>query len=301
MSDALHLIDWGTTNARSYRLDADFNVVDKRDSGLGILNVPGGDFAAAYAELTAGWNGKSRAILSGMIGSRNGWFEAPYAPCPASMDDVARAVVAHPERPGIVFVPGLSTTNPAGRFDVMRGEEVQVFGALAEGRGERLLCLPGTHSKWVSCRDEAILNFATSMTGEAYDVLRQHSILKLSMEPEAAALDGDSFDQGVAASKVTGGLLDSLFGVRALDLSGAARPGSMRDFLSGLLIGSEIAAMRDMFAVDGGVTVVGNATLNDRYIRALHGYDITAEAVASEDATIRGLIALSRRVSWPNQ
>ena len=132
-------------------------------------------------------------------------------------------------------------------------------------------------------------------------MLRQHSILKLSMEPEAAALDGVSFDQGVAASKVTGGLLDSLFGVRALDLSGAARPRSMRDFLSGLLIGSEIAAMRDMFAVDGGVTVVGNATLNDRYIRALHGYDITAEAVASEDATIRGLIALSRRVSWPNQ
>ena len=302
MSGELHLVDWGTTNARSYRIGADYRVTDKRDTAVGIMNVADRNFAGAFDKLTRGWGDPStaRALLSGMVGSRNGWVEAPYASCPASLADVARAVVPHPEHSRIAFVPGLNCVNPAGRFDVMRGEEVQVFGALSLGQGgDRVLCLPGTHSKWVSCRDDAILTFATSMTGEAFDILRQHSILKLSMEPDASpGLDGDSFDRGVAAARFAGGLLDSRFGVRALDLSGDARPESMRDFLSGLLIGSEIDAMRNMFSAAGGVTVVGNANLNTRYIRALQGSGIVADAVASEDATIRGLISLSRRVSW---
>ena len=305
MSAELHLIDWGTTNARSYRLGTDFRVTGKRDLPLGIMKVADRNFAGAFDELTGGWGepASARALLSGMIGSRNGWVEAPYAACPASLADVARSVVPHPDHPRIAFVPGLNTVNPAGRFDVMRGEEVQVFGALSQGAGgARVLCLPGTHSKWVSCRDDAILTFATAMTGEAFDILRQHSILKLSMEADAAAaVDSGSFDAGVGASQTEGGLLNQLFGVRALDLSGGDRPSSMRDYLSGLLIGSEIGAMQGLFPHGGNVTLIGAGALAGRYARALQGYGIASDSLSSEDVTVHGLVALAKTVHWPGE
>jgi 2-dehydro-3-deoxygalactonokinase len=298
MSDELTLIDWGTTNARSYRVGADGAVLDKRDRPLGILNVTDGDFPRAFDALTRDWP-SGRTLLSGMIGSRNGWVEAPYAECPASMASLAGSVIAHPDNGDIRFVPGLCTENPAGRFDVMRGEEVQVFGVLEPAGGKRLLCLPGTHSKWVSCRGDTILNFATSLTGEAFEVLRRHSILRLTMEVQGShKLDGDSFDQGLAASGAQGGLLDQLFGVRALALSPQDQPGSMRDYLSGLLIGNEIAAMRKLFPDAGAVTVVGAPALATRYLRALKAGGIAGDSVASEDATLRGLLALSAGVGW---
>ena len=141
-------LDWGTTSCRAYLIGTDGAVLDRITDGPGILRVENGAFGAALDAMIGGWVATLPVILSGMIGSRQGWREAPYAQCPARADDIVAALVRidHADRT-VSLVPGLSTENDA-MPDVMRGEETQIFGALAlSGRDEGLFLLPGTHSK----------------------------------------------------------------------------------------------------------------------------------------------------------
>ena len=268
MSAALIGLDWGTTSCRAYLVGADGAVLERVADGPGILKVENEAFGAALDAMVEGWSTRLPVVLSGMIGSRQGWEEAPYARCPAGADDVVTALakIEHAGRM-IALVPGLSTEND-GMPDVMRGEETQIFGALALAqRGEGLFLLPGTHSKWAEVSGGRIVSFRTFMTGEVFGVLKDHTILGRLMN---AGSDADGFARGVregAALGSAGALLNRLFATRTYGLMGRLADTALADYLSGLLLGAEIAEATRQ--TKSAVTVIASRALARRYTDAL--------------------------------
>src|SRR5271154_5262767 len=218
MSPALIAIDWGSSSFRAYLLSADGEVVGEMASGDGIASVAAGEYPATLRRLVGRWldaNPSLPVIASGMVGSRHGWREAPYAPCPASPRDVAERLTAvEADGRRAVLAPGLSYADAAG-VDVMRGEETEIFGVA--DTGGRLIVLPGSHSKWARIEGERVVAFKTFITGELFASLRDHTI--------------------AAGGKTKSGLLGLLFGARAMPLMGELDPGDSGEYLSGLLIG----------------------------------------------------------------
>jgi 2-dehydro-3-deoxygalactonokinase len=262
-------LDWGTTSCRAYLIGTDGKVLDRVTDGPGILRVENGAFGAALDAMIGGWGAKLPVILSGMIGSRQGWLEAPYAQCPASADDIVTALVriAHADLQ-ISLVPGLSTENDS-MPDVMRGEETQIFGALAlSGRDGGLFLLPGTHSKWAEVSAGRIVSFRTFMTGEVFGALKDHTILARLMRGDARNSDG--FARGVregAALGSAGALLNRVFATRTYGLTDRLADTALSDYLSGLLIGAEVAEATK--SARGAVTIIASAALAARYTDAL--------------------------------
>ena len=285
-------VDWGTSSLRGARLDAQGKVLDERSSARGIQSVAPGGFSAVFDEHFGAWMQASDTlcVISGMAGSQQGWVHAPYCACPASFDDVARQVQwVEPRR--IAIAPGLRCDND-GTPDVMRGEEVQVFGALQLlGLKDGLLVLPGTHSKWVRVRAGVVENFATFMTGEFYALLRQYSILARSMPATDGESDDVAFDEGVAKALRGPGLLHSAFSVRTLALFERMSIASRASYLSGLVIGEELRCQS--LDLDAPIVVIGNESLTQRYARALALRSVGVQRVGPE-ATWRGLWALAQ-------
>lgn len=284
-------VDWGTTSLRAARLDAQGRVEEERASPQGILSVPAGGFPAALDALCAGWPvGSALTLMSGMVGSRQGWVEAPYCACPTGFDDVARQLAWL--RPGqLAIVPGLSCEHD-GVPDVMRGEEVQVFGALRLlGLHDAVVVLPGTHSKWVTVRGSRIEGFSTFMTGEFYALLRRHSILSRTLPPDDGPLDTGAFDEGVALAQTSRSLLGTAFSARTLSLFERMPAESLPSYLSGLVIGEELRAQPSL---PDAVVVTGSPELTGRYQRALALQGVTTHAVGHE-ATWQGLWALFQK------
>lgn len=299
MPAALIAIDWGTSVARAYRLDARGGILDGRSAPLGVQRVAAGGFPEALRALLDGVadEGAPR-IACGMIGSRQGWVEAPYRECPADLDALAAALTLVPAA-CLAIVPGLICRDREGVPDVMRGEETQIVGALAASvpPGERrVVVLPGTHSKWALVGARGIETFATFMTGEIYAVLREHSILgRLAV----AGSDAAALERGVARSLDTeASLTHDLFSARTLALTAQLAPEAVGDYLSGLLLGAEVAAGRrwlEQHAVAGeSVTLIGDAALCERYRRAfaLAGFDA---ALGAPNAAARGLWRIAQR------
>ena len=304
MSSAVLLaVDWGTTSLRGALLAEGGTVLAERASARGLLSVPPGGWGAAFEAEFGDWLTAHPGLLclmAGMVGSRQGWAEAPYCACPAGPLDLAAQLMWL--RPGrLAIVPGLCT-EADGLPDVMRGEETQVFGALALlGLHDATLVLPGTHSKWVTVQDGRITGFATHMTGECFALFRQHSILARTLpatDPAGAAGAADewvpeAFDQGVLQAQTPGGLLHHLFSVRSLSLFNRLDAASGASLLSGLVIGEELRAQALPAQVRaGGVVVIGSAALATRYQRALGLLGVPVQAVGAE-ATWRGLAALA--------
>lgn len=290
-------IDWGTTSFRAFRLARDGTIRDRRASPRGIMNVPDGRFADTLREEIGPWlaAGEDRVLLSGMIGSRQGWKETSYLPCPAGAPEIAAALVDVPfDWARVKLVPGLSGTDEAGIAEVMRGEEAQTIGALAALGGSGVACLPGTHSKWTRVEDGRIVRFTTHMTGEAYAALRGHTILSRMMRDGPA--DGAPFDAGVRRSGEPGGLLHHIFGVRAQALAGQLAETDSGAYLSGILIGHEVRA-----ALNGAagvvVHVIGAPDLTTLYARAISACGGYAERHDGE-AAARGLALIGEHASW---
>lgn len=286
-------VDWGTTSLRGALLDEAGRVLEEKSAPLGILNVPDGDFAGVFAGQFSDWMNSTGAscLISGMAGSRQGWVEAPYVACPAGPAELAQHL--HWIEPGrIAIVPGLSDTtrDTTGDVpDVMRGEEVQIFGALRlAGLSDGLFVLPGTHSKWATVRGGRVTGFRTFMTGEVYGLFAQHSILARTLDA-AAPLDEAAFLRGVAQAGRGEGLLHDAFGVRALGLFGRLSPAQSASYLSGLLIGEELA--RQTLPESGDVIVIGAPALGERYALALGKRGTKVRRFAAE-ATWAGLRAV---------
>ena len=284
-------IDWGTSSARLYALDARGAIVAERAAPLGIQRIADGNFAAALKTLCG--NDLPRGvplIASGMIGSRQGWVEAPYRECPAGFDAIAAGLTTVPDA-SLCIVPGLLCRDADGVPDVMRGEETQIFGVLPDGAEDRqVVVLPGTHSKWAIVGTNGIERFATFMTGELYAVLREHSILGRLLTNDS---DANALARGVRTSLRDGAALShDLFSARTLALTGALASAGVGDYLSGLLLGAEIAAARKWLEQHclhaAAVTLIGDAQLCERYQRALRLAGIDA-VLGPGDAAARGL------------
>ena len=240
------------------------------------------------------------AIASGMIGSKQGWKEAPYVPAPASLQQIAAGLVkvGVPGHRPVHIVPGVSYRDSRGLPDVMRGEETQLLGALSRRSGAaRCFVLPGTHSKWAVAGPAGIERFGTFMTGELFAVLRTHSILGRLMPGSSTVAAGDGFRRGVTASLrgTGGGLLKRLFSARTLGLFGDVPAPDLASYLSGLLIGEEVFAALSAGLLDDGGTVgiVGDAALADLYREVLSMAGLESEVLPS-DLAAAGLWQISR-------
>ena len=255
------------------------------------MHTPGRDFAAAYDAMTAPWRATwpgLPAIASGMIGSAQGWAQAPYRACPASPADLASATITVPTADGVLhIIPGIAAHGASP--NVMRGEETQIAGALAlypHLAGETLFVLPGTHSKWVDVQAGRVQRFDTHMTGELFAVLRDHSILGRPASDAGAAPGGPgiAFDRAVGRARLAGGgaLSPLLFLCRSLVLDGALRPEDSLDFLSGLLIGEELRSA--LSTQRAAPMLIGDPGACARYVRAFALFDVTDMSVLQDTA-----------------
>ena len=283
-------VDWGTSNFRAARI-RDGEVIGRVATGPAMLGVPPGGFADALRSALGPWldDGERHVLLAGMVGSRQGWVEAPYLPCPADLSTLASATVPVPFQDAEVrLVPGLAAIDSTGVPEVMRGEEVQLLGA--DTGADALVCLPGTHSKWARIEVGRIVGFTTHMTGEVFAMLRQHTILGRLMQ------DGEdrpaAFLRGVDRASEPGGLLHHLFGVRTLGLIEALPALEARSYLSGLLIGHELAAA----APQGPVHLIGSVELCTRYAAALERRGCRPHVLG--DSAMTGLLRIGRVLGW---
>lgn len=286
---ALLAIDWGTTNRRVYAIDAAGGVIATERDDHGILAMAGGDFAREVAAIRERF-GDLSVLCAGMVGSNRGWAAVPYVPCRADIPTLAAAL--HWIEPGrTAIVPGVSSI-VGTRGDVMRGEEVQLLGAVAAGLAPRdaLLCQPGTHCKWACMADGAIADFRTTMTGELFALLRRHSLLAETID--GAVADGAAFRSGVADA-AGGRMLGDLFGVRASALLGLRLGDDAASYASGLLIGTDVREQR--LAAGDTVHLLASGELVALYSAAIESAGARVVAVDSHRAFLAGITAIWSR------
>jgi 2-dehydro-3-deoxygalactonokinase len=290
-ADGFIAVDWGTTNRRAYRLDGAGACVAEFDDSSGVLAVPSGGFPAAVGEIRERLGDKP-LLLAGMIGSNRGWVEANYVPCPAGTDEIARALVWADDNAAIV--PGVSYLG-GGRADVMRGEEVQLLGAIASGAVPRdaLVCHPGTHNKWVSVEDGRIGAFRTVMTGELYSLLKRHSILGDLLEPDAQP--DDAFRRGARHSLEHGDLPAELFAIRARVLLGQAPGAEAASYASGVLIGADVR-IGLAGGPPGDLFVMGRPDLTRLYATALAEAGRHPIELDGEQSFVSGARTIAERI-----
>jgi len=265
-------LDWGTSSLRAFLINERGEVLHYLQSPDGIMQVSDGDFEGVLTRLLDTWAAWDQVpmIASGMITSRNGWQETPYLHVPIGATQLAGSLTHSTlsNSASLHFITGV-TDQHHNAPDVMRGEETQITGAVETGLIDGVCVMPGTHSKWVTVRDGLIKNFETVMTGEVFHALRHHTILgKLAQEGEFSE---EGFRQGVAAGIDAGPrLLQALFRVRTLPLFEKIAEDRVADYLSGLLIGSEIqGATSNRPIPEESVTIVGREDLANRYRIAL--------------------------------
>jgi 2-dehydro-3-deoxygalactonokinase len=304
MTSRLLAVDWGSSALRGALLDDAGNVIEHRAVQRGMLTIPPGGFAEVFESQFADWMDVpgTRCLMAGMVGSKQGWLEAPYCPCPAGLVEAAAHLLRLPrELAGqgasgrardIAIVPGLSC-EVDGVPDVIRGEEVKVFGAIEMlGLTDGVIASPGTHSKWVTVQGGRVTGFSTVMSGEFYALLRQHSILSRSLPADDGALDAEGFDRGVAMALRGAGLMQTAFSVRTLSLFDRMAPSALASYLSGLVIGEELRC-RSLERVPE-VVLIGAPVLTQRFERALRQHGVAVRQLG-EEAAWRGLAAIDRR------
>ena len=279
MDDAFLAVDWGTTNRRVYRIENGAVVHTERDD-RGVTFVS--DFAGEAAAIRARF-GDLPMLLAGMVGSNIGWQAAPYVPAPAGVSELAASLLRTDER--TMIVPGVST-----QADVMRGEEVQLLGAVAAGLvpGDALLVQPGTHCKWATMADGRIADFTTAMTGELFALLRTHGLLAAQLHGEVTA--SSAFFEGVVDGKRRD-LAASLFGIRAAKLLGVRDDADAAAYASGLLIGSDVAA-RLAGASDAPIFILSGPELGNLYTAAIAANGRSASLIDSHAAFVAGILAI---------
>jgi 2-dehydro-3-deoxygalactonokinase len=284
-------VDWGTTNRRVYRIAADGTVEATERDDRGILSIKQGDFPAEAAAIRARM-GDLPMLCAGMVGSNRGWAELPYAPCPTGIEQLSAAI--HWVEPGrTAIVPGVACFRN-DRADVMRGEEVQLLGAVIAGLTPRdaLLCQPGTHCKWAWMVDGRIDSFVTAMTGEVFSLLQRHSLLAAQMDGKVEP--GAAFLRGVADAR-DGDLLVRLFGVRADFVTGRAMDADATSYVSGLLIGTDVTARLGQNAQP--IYLLADPMLGALYSAAIEAVGGTAITVDSHDAFIHGITHIWSQIS----
>ncbi|MCA3554545.1 2-dehydro-3-deoxygalactonokinase [Aestuariivirga sp.] len=286
-------LDWGTTSFRAYRVGAGGHVQDSIAAAEGILAVKDGKFEDALERLIGAWDVSLPVMAAGMITSRQGWIELPYLPCPARAADLAQALHRHTTASGrrIAFATGLSYRAPDGMPDVMRSEEAQVFGSLDLGVSH--FVTPGTHSKWIATEGDRLVRYATYVTGEVFAALKDHTILGRLMKPGPD--DEEAFAMGVrAALEDPAGFLHRIFSARSLGLFGELAPEAISSYLSGQVIGTEVAHAIRGNPREAQYAVLASHGIGGRYVKAI---EIAGLKVRHGDpqAIVKGLAIIARK------
>jgi len=281
-------IDWGTTNRRVYRIEDGAVVATERDA-LGVTAVS--DFAGELAAIRARF-GDLPVLMAGMVGSTIGWREAAYIAAPAGIEDLGANLLRIDARTAIV--PGVSFVD-GKRGDVMRGEEVQLLGAVAGGLApaDAMLVQPGTHCKWVEMASGRIVRFTTAMTGELFGLVRSHGILAAQLGAEVVL--GDAFLEG-AREGAKRDLTASLFGIRAAKLLGLRDDADAASFASGLIIGADVAARVAEHSFDTAY-IIADPMLGGLYAAAVEANGRAAMIVDSHAAFVAGITRLGAFLS----
>ncbi|MFI4936242.1 MAG: 2-dehydro-3-deoxygalactonokinase [Caulobacterales bacterium] len=296
MAPALLSCDWGSTHLRAWILDDEGAVADRRDFLFGVNRLgPGEAERRFYDDVRPALGAQNLpALLCGAIGSNVGWRTAPYVDCPAALGEIAAAVTGIAE--DVWIVPGLRCEGLGAAGDVLRGEETKAMGWLAldpsAGEGRRLVCQPGTHPKWLVIEDGRVARFLSAFTGELFAVLRAHSILR---GEDTGAENLATFDEGVAAAADGDALLNRIYAARSRVAGRGAPRESTGDYLSGLLIGAEVAGTPRLLGLEGEpVVLLGDRPLCDRYARALARRGTATTFAEGEPAVRAGLMAIAR-------
>jgi 2-dehydro-3-deoxygalactonokinase len=289
--DGFIAVDWGTTNRRAYLIDSAGKQTGEFEDGKGILTISAGEFPAAIAEIRARLGDKP-LLFAGMIGSNRGWKEAPYVACPAGLDELAMGLVWAGEREAIV--PGVSYVGD-DRADVMRGEEVQVLGALAAGLvgPDSLVCHPGTHNKWTVLHQGRIQSFRTVMTGELFSLLKEHSILSDLLQGPVEA--NDVFRSAARYAVFHEALPAELFSIRASVLLGQRKKTDAPSYASGLLIGTDVR-IGLTYPTGAQVVVMGRPVLTHLYAAAIEQAERQAIQLDGEQCFLAGIQEIAKRM-----
>ncbi len=284
-------VDWGTSNLRAWVVDEAGNVFSSAKSDRGSARLQPSEFEPALLDLTNAWLDQSRVtevIVSGMAGAKAGWKEAPYleAPCkPFSPISTVSPRIQDP-RMSVTILPGIKTDKPG--IDIIRGEETQIAGYIGERAGfDGVICLPGTHSKWVRVENGLIVSFQTFMSGELYDLLANQSTLS------SCVSDGGSETEEFISAVESGirqpsALSGQLFGIRAASLLTGLSPARAAARLSGLIIGAELASCKP-FWLGRNIVIIGDSPVSEAYALSLSMQGQKAEIFAAAEAAVAGL------------
>lgn len=283
-------IDWGSTNLRSW-LYQDDQCLESRQSAAGVTRLNGESPAAVFSEITRGWrDGATPAVLAGMVGSNVGWKVAPYLPVPVDFSAIGQQLTSVGDK--VWIIPGLSVSRDANQ-NVMRGEETQLLGARMIAPSS-IYVMPGTHCKWVQADRQQINDFRTVMTGELHYLLLRHSLVGAGL-PEQVSAPG-AFNAGLERGLHSPDILPRLFEVRASHVLGSLPREQVGEFLSGLLIGAEVATLSERFR-DPQVTIVGGEALANRYQQALSAIGRQTTVVSGDNAFQTGVRSIIHAVA----
>ena len=283
-------VDWGTTHLRVWAMSSQDQVIAQASSDQGMGGLAPSQFEGALLKLIDPWldnNSELTVIACGMVGSRQGWQEAPYAQFNKSMSSSAVWVKTIDPRLRIAILPGVCQLAPP---DVMRGEETQILGALTlEPNFEGMLCLPGTHTKWAKVKNGQLVNFKTCMTGEIFGLLSSSSVLSHSVS--GSVMDMPSFREGVLkVFSEPHSLSSNLFAIRAEDMLNQLDSTVSRAHLSGYLIGSELAGIFSEHSLTSETLLIGSEQLSELYETALDAIGKPTRIISGEHCTLTGLV-----------
>jgi 2-dehydro-3-deoxygalactonokinase len=285
------VVDWGTSSFRGWLMSADGEALAESRSNEGMLHCVDAGFAPVLRDHLARLGAPDGApvLICGMAGARQGWAEAPYLTTPTRLDALHAGAIRIDAPRDIRILPGVAQAR-SDRPDVMRGEETQLLG-VTEPDFTGLVCIPGTHSKWVRIDAGHIVGFSTYMTGELFSVIAQHSILAHAVEASApVAVDNQPFRDGVSAALAAPtALTASLFRLRAAQLLGFEQRADGAARLSGLLIGTELADAMRRHGSPRSLRLIGSGSLGRLYAAALTAQGVDVSAVDAEQASRLGL------------
>mgnify|MGYP000916166963 FL=1 len=283
-------IDWGSTNLRAW-LYQDDQCLESRQSAAGVTRLNGESPAAVFSEITRGWrDGETPGVLAGMVGSYVGWKVAPYLPVPVDFSAIGQQLTSVGDK--VWIIPGLSVSRDANQ-NVMRGEETQLLGARMIAPSS-VYVMPGTHCKWVQADRQQINDFRTVMTGELHYLLLRHSLVGAGL-PEQVSAPG-AFNAGLERGLHSPDILPRLFEVRASHVLGSLPREQVGEFLSGLLIGAEVATLSERFR-DPQVTIVSGEALANRYQQALSAIGRQTTVVSGDNAFQTGVRSIIHAVA----
>ncbi|MGJ8621326.1 MAG: 2-dehydro-3-deoxygalactonokinase [Yoonia sp.] len=287
-------VDWGTSNMRAWAMSASGTVLAEAVSDQGMAKLDRDGFEPALLSVIGDWiDGPTDVVACGMVGSRQGWVEAPYqaVPCPTLPSGFVQAPTTHPDLT-VHVIPGIMQKDPA---DVMRGEETQITGFLARNPNwDGVICLPGTHTKWVHVSADEVVSFQTFMTGELFDTIATHTVLRHSIAADGwdQAAFADGLDTAMARPER---LAARLFSLRAKGLLHGQSGQTARAHLSGLLIGAELAGAKPYW-LGQQIAVIGDHSLSSHYVAALAAQSVPATQVNATSVTLAGLATAYQRL-----